>query len=314
MKKTVKTIALIGVGTVGASWAAFFAVQGFTVRLFDENPQQASKGLQLAAGQIQYLFERNLTPRGWTPEEITDRINVANSLAEAVSDADFVQESVAENYDIKKTVFAALDQVSPPDTILASSSSGLLMSEIQTAVARPERCLIAHPFNPPHLVPLVELVPGNRTAPETVVETRKFFQALGKTPVVLNKETPGHIANRLAAALWREAIDLVLSGVASVEDVDKALSAGPGLRWAIMGQHLIYHLGGGDGGLAAFIDHFTPAVEVWWQSLADWKSLPPGAKEQLLNGVEAEMGGRSLGEVVRWRDEKLINVLKAVQD
>jgi 3-hydroxyacyl-CoA dehydrogenase len=207
-----------------------------------------------------------------------------------------------------------LDTATAKDVVLASSSSGLLMSEIQKATARPERCLIAHPFNPPYLVPLVELVPGKSTAPETIIETKQFFESLGKTPVVLNKETPGHIANRLAAALWREAIDLVLKGVASVEDVDKAVSAGPGLRWAIMGQHMIYHLGGGQGGLAAFIDHLTPALEMWWNDLADWKMFPSEAREQLLAGVDEEMAGRDLSEVMRWRDEKLVQVLKALQD
>jgi 3-hydroxyacyl-CoA dehydrogenase len=145
-----------------------------------------------------------------------------------------------------------------------------------------------------------------------VADTKKFFESLGKTPVTLNMETPGHIANRLAAALWREAIDIVLKGVASVEDVDKAVSAGPGLRWAIMGQHMIYHLGGGQGGLAAFIQHLTPAFEMWWNDLADWKNFPDGAREALMAGIEQETAGRDLNEVMRWRDEKLIKVLKAV--
>ena len=314
MENKVKAIGLIGAGTVGASWAAFFAVKGFKVNLFDVDSEKVRGGRRQALGQIQNLFEKNMTPAGATPEEIADRIIIVDSLAKAAGEAEYIQESAAENYTVKKEVFAALDRAALPEAILASSSSGLLMSEIQSAVKRPERCLIAHPFNPPHLVPLVELVPGGNTAPETVGRAREFFEGLGKIPVVLKRETPGHIANRLAAALWREAIDLVLKGVASVEDVDKALAAGPGLRWAFMGQHLIYHLGGGQGGLAAFIDHLAPAMEMWWESLADWKKFPEEARDQLLAGVEKEIAGRDLGEVMRWRDEKLIEVIKAVRD
>jgi carnitine 3-dehydrogenase len=312
--RSVKTIGQIGAGTLGAGWATFFAVKGFDVNLYDANPEQTRKGLQQAGTQIKYLFDNGMTPAGISSHNMTARIKTAASLEEAASSADFIQESAAEDYEIKRAVYAELDKMTAADVVLASSSSGLLMSEIQKAATRPERCLIAHPFNPPYLVPLVELVPGESTSTETVVETKQFFESLGKTPVVLNKETPGHIANRLAAALWREAIDLVLNGVASVEDVDKAVSAGPGLRWAIMGQHMIYHLGGGQGGLAAFIDHLAPALEMWWRDLADWKTFPDGAREKLLAGVEEETAGRDLGEVMRWRDEKLIRVLKAVRD
>ena len=314
MRQPVRTIGLIGAGTVGAGWATFFATKGFDVKLYDANPEQTRKGRQQAEAQIKYLYANKLTPEGVSPEEILARITLADSLEDAASGADFIHESTIEDYDVKKAVFAELDKATDSDVVLASSSSGLLMSEIQKATTKPERCLIAHPFNPPYLVPLVELVPGIATSIETMEAAKRFFESLGKTPVVLNREAPGHIANRLAAALWREAIDLVITGVTSVEDVDKALSAGPGLRWAFMGQHLTYHLGGGQGGLAAFIDHLAPAVEMWWRDLANWTTFPPEAKEQLLAGVEAEMAGRDMSEVMRWRDEKLIKVLKAVRD
>jgi 3-hydroxyacyl-CoA dehydrogenase len=159
----------------------------------------------------------------------------------------------------------------------------------------------------------VELVPGKTTAEPTIRAMKTFYEGLGKIPVVLKKEAPGHLANRLAAALWREGIDIVMQGIASVEDVDKALCAGPGLRWAIMGQHLIYHLGGGEGGMSAFLKHFTPAFQSWWKDMAAWTELPPEAPSVLTEGVRAEMDGKSLVELTRWRDEKLIKLLKAIQ-
>jgi 3-hydroxyacyl-CoA dehydrogenase len=241
-----------------------------------------------------------------------ERIVVADGLDKAVENADFVVEAVKEDYGVKGAVYQEISRAARPEVVLASSSSGLLMSRIQEHVENPERSLIAHPFNPPHLVPLVELVPGRMTASTTLYETKTFFESLGKIPVTLNKEMTGHIANRLAAAVWREAIHLVNEGVASVEDVDKALYAGPGLRWSFMGQHLIYHLGGGQGGLKHFMDHLLPAMETWWADLADWTRMPEDAPEKLLEGVERETGGKSMSELVDWRDDRLIRIVKAI--
>jgi 3-hydroxyacyl-CoA dehydrogenase len=225
-----------------------------------------------------------------------------------------VQESVTENYEVKQQVFKALDAHTDADVILASSSSGLLMTPIQQVTNHPGRCLIAHPFNPPHLIPLVELVPGDGTDEQTISNMKIFYEKLGKVPVVLKKAVPGHIANRLAMALWREAVDLVVQGIASVEDVDKAVCAGPGLRWAVMGPHMVYGLGGGEGGMDHFIDHFGPAVKVWWESLATWTTLPPEAKALLVDGVKEEMGDRTLSDMNRWRDEKFIKLLKVLYE
>jgi 3-hydroxyacyl-CoA dehydrogenase len=186
------------------------------------------------------------------------------------------------------------------------------MSEIQKNATRPERCLIAHPFNPPHLIPLVELVPGEQTNRQLIEEVRLFFEGLGKTPVVLKKEAPGHIANRLAAALWREAIDIVIRGISSVEDVDKALRAGPGIRWALMGQHLIYHLGGGEGGYGYFIDHIGKAFVTLWEDMATWTEIPEEAKEMLVKGITASIGDRNLPQMAEWRDKKIVELLKTI--
>jgi 3-hydroxyacyl-CoA dehydrogenase len=203
-----------------------------------------------------------------------------------------------------------MDRVASPSTIIASSSSGLLMTEIQQVMNYPQRSLIAHPFNPPHLIPLVELVPGKQTDPEIIKTMYDFYQGLGKIPVVLKKEVPGHIANRLAVALWREAIELVATGVASVEDVDKALYAGPGIRWALMGQHLIYHLGGGEGGYEYFIDHIGREFEKY--QMASWTKIPEDARKAIIAGVKDSLGGRSVSELAQWRDEKLVELLKVI--
>jgi 3-hydroxyacyl-CoA dehydrogenase len=308
-----ESIAIIGTGVIGSSWAAFFAAKGFQVRMWDVDAIRCQKGHQQAVDTIELLQARGILSEDGIAES-TARITITDGLAQAVEDVQLVQESVAENYAVKQQVFKALDAETGSDVILASSSSGLLMTEIQKVTRHPGRCLIAHPFNPPHLIPLVELVPGDATDAKTIATMKRFYEALGKVPVVLKKAVPGHIANRLALALWREAVDLVVQGIASVEDVDKAVCAGPGLRWAIMGPHMIYHLGGGEGGMDHFIDHFGPAVKTWWESMATWTSLPPETKDVLIEGLKKEMGDRSLAEINRRRDEKLIKMLKILYD
>jgi len=313
MAHHIKTITIVGTGVIGASWAAFYASKGFTVKLYDLDPDGCQKGLERALHFIDDLKSKKWIDTD-TATKAIDRITRHDDLADAIADVDMVQESIIEDYEIKKKLFEQLDEALPPSVFLASSSSGLLMTEIQQVTRHPGRCLIAHPFNPPHLIPLVELVPGQATDPKTIDDMKAFFEMLGKTPVVLKKEAPGHIANRLAAALWREAIDIVLQGIASVEDVDKAVCAGPGLRWALMGQHMIYHLGGGQGGLAHFIDHLGPAVESWLRDMATWTRLPPETRDVLTAGVEAAMHNRSLEALMQWRDEKLIGIRKVIEN
>jgi len=207
-----------------------------------------------------------------------------------------------------------MDASAPSHVLLASSTSSLKMSVIQKSVRNPERCIVAHPWNPPHLMPLVEIIPGRKTSLTTVESTREFMKRLGKIPVVQKKETTGSVGNRLAAALWREAIDLVNKGVADLDDVDKAVSAGPGLRWAIMGPHLGYHLGGGEGGMEYFIEHLGPAMEARWRSLAKWTSFPPLAAKKLIEGVKnSEMTKESsMEELTKWRDEQTVKLLKVL--
>lgn len=304
-------IGILGTGTIGSSWATFFAVKGMKVRMHDVDPAIMEQGIGRAYENLDVLVRYGLIEKGRLAD-VRGSIAPAADMTAFMEAVDYVQESVAETYGAKEKVFAEMDRLASPRTILASSSSGLLMSEIQKHVARPERCLIAHPFNPPHLVPLVELVPGRDTDPAVVERVKRFFEGLGKIPVVLKMEVPGHIANRLAAALWREAIDLVIRGVASVEDVDKALYAGPGIRWAFMGQHMIYHLGGGEGGYGYFIDHIGKAFGAYWREMASWSEISPESRELLVDGVRKSMGGRDAAEIARWRDEKIIGLLRVI--
>jgi len=305
----IRRIGIFGAGTIGSSWAAFYASRGIEVKLFDINPEVLDKGLAKTIQYLNDLLKFDLADKKIV-EEAFKKIQTVNSIAALVEDVEFVHESVFENYDVKKEIFAQVDELASPSIIIASSSSGLLMTEIQKVMNYPQRALIAHPFNPPHLIPLVELVPGKQTDPEIIKTMYDFYQELGKIPVVLKKEVPGHIANRLAVALWREAIELVATGVASVEDVDKALYAGPGIRWALMGQHLIYHLGGGEGGYEYFINHIGKEFEKY--QMASWTKIPEEAKEAIISGVQESLRGRSLSELTQWRDEKLVKLLKVI--
>ncbi len=309
--KAIRNVAILGAGTIGSSWASFFASKGISVKMYDVEKSIQERGIQKAKQNLEALVGYDLLKMSMLDQAVGNIVS-ANDLEELVLEADYVQESVLENYEVKKEVYKQLDSAAAPHTILASSSSGLLMSEIQGAVKRPERCLIAHPFNPPHLIPLIELVPGKQTDLQLVEDVKNFFEGLGKIPVVLKKEAPGHIANRLAAALWREAVEIVARGVASVEDVDKALYAGPGIRWALMGQHLIYHLGGGEGGYGYLIDHIGKTFSAVWRDMATWTTFPEESNEMLVEGVKESMGNKSGAEVAQWRDKKIVELLKII--
>lgn len=309
VRKSMGKVAVIGQGVIGRGWTAFFASRGLQVSVFDLDPSAARAALGGLAETVGFLEREGLARQGVTAS-LSRAVNLAPSLEEAVAGADYVQEAVAEDYDVKKSVFAAADRVAAPDALLASSSSGLLMTEIQKVTRHPERCLIAHPINPVYLIPLVELVPGERTAPEALAVAKEFLEGLGKVPVVLRREVPGYLENRITAALWREAIDLVHRGVASVEDVDKTIWAGPGLRYALMGPHLIYHLGGGPGGIRHFVEHLHPAFQQWWSDMSAWTSIPDGAVESLESGLEEVTAGRSYQDMVAWRDGMLVKMLK----
>jgi len=238
MRQDIKHVAVIGAGTIGASWAAYFLSRGLSVTASDPSPGAPD-------------LIRRMVENAWRFE--------ADPVA-AVAGADFVQESAPERLDVKQPLLARLDAALPADVVIASSTSGLLASRLSELCAHAERVVIGHPFNPPHLIPLVEVVGGAKGSPEAVRAAMEFYRAIGKYPIEIKKEVPGHLANRLQAALWREAVHLVAEGVASVADVDAAISEGPGLRWALMGPHTTFHLAGGEGGMAHFLHHLLPAV------------------------------------------------------
>lgn len=306
----VTSVGCVGAGLIGHSWATLFALHGHPVRLCDVSDAILDAALARIAANLRFLVAQRSIDAAEASAALR-RVTPTTSLAEAVTDVDYVQESVYERVATKRRVFAAMAAHAAPRTLLASSSSGLLMTEIQRGAPRPERCLVAHPWNPPHLIPLVELVPGAQTAASTLDAAAAFLATVGKAPVVLRKAVPGHVANRLQAAVWREAIELVDRGVCTVEDVDRALAAGPGIRWAFMGANLTLHLGGGAGGLASFIEHLGPAFATWWADMARWTQIPPAAAAKLVAGMQETplLQSKTPEELVRWRDATLVRLL-----
>lgn len=231
---------------------------------------------------LEFLAAKSLIESGRIKQAL-GRVETTTDVTKAVEGVDYVQESVAERYDVKKTVFKEMDSSAPEHTILASSTSGLLMTEIQKVTHSPQRCVLVHPWNPPVLMPLVEIAGGEKTSEETLQTAYNFVLRLGKVPVMLHKEVSGYIANRIQAAVLREAIDLVDKGVATVEDIDKAVRAGPGLRWAIMGPFLVHHLGG--AGIKRFIEILGPSYAHRWKSMATWTSISSSAAKKVIEGV-----------------------------
>eukprot|EP00747_Dinoflagellata_sp_TGD_P023303 gnl/TRDRNA2_/TRDRNA2_129710_c0_seq2.p1 gnl/TRDRNA2_/TRDRNA2_129710_c0~~gnl/TRDRNA2_/TRDRNA2_129710_c0_seq2.p1 ORF type:complete len:353 (-),score=69.30 gnl/TRDRNA2_/TRDRNA2_129710_c0_seq2:191-1249(-) len=246
-----RNVACVGAGTVGASWAAFYASKGLEVSVFDASPDALTRGLAAASAALERLEAAGLLTQA---EERAKLLRRADSLEDAVRSADFIQETVFEDYKVKADAWQGIEAAAPLSAVIASSTSGLLISKLASVLQRPGRAVVAHPFNPPHLINLVELVPGPQTEPAVLDSIKNFYHLLGKAPVMLRREVPGHIANRLQGAVWREAISLVHQGIANVTDVDTALHEGPGVRWAILGQHAVFDLGGGDAGYRGFFE------------------------------------------------------------
>jgi 3-hydroxyacyl-CoA dehydrogenase len=302
----VRRVAVVGTGVIGASWAAHFLASGLDVTATDPAPG-AEERLRADVAAHWPLLERF----GLADGASQARLSFTADPAAAVAGADFVQENGPEREDVKHALFALLDAAARPDVVLASSSSGLLPSAIARGCPQhPERVVIGHPFNPPHLIPLVEVVPGERTAEDVVDRAMAFYAAIGKRPIRLRQELPGHVANRLQAALWQEAYSLVERGVASVSDIDTAISAGPGLRWAVLGPFLNQHLSGGPGGIAHVLAHLGPPTERWWRDLGQ-VTLTPELVVKLVAGVDEELAGTDVAELVARRDAVLDALLAA---
>ena len=305
----VDRVAVVSTGVIGASWAAHFLARGLDVVATDPAPG-AEERLRADVAEHWPTLERIGLVEGASPERLT----FTGDPAEAAREADFVQENGPEREDVKHALFAVLDAAARPDVVLASSSSGMLPSVIARGAAKhPERVLVGHPFNPPHLIPLVEVVPGEKTSDAAVEQALAFYTAVGKRPIRLRQELPGHVANRLQAALWQEAYSLVERGIASVADIDTAISHGPGLRWAVLGPFANQHLSGGPGGIAHILEHLGPPTEAWWRDLRS-VTLTPELVDKLVAGVDDELAGIDPADLVRRRDAVLNALLAAKTD
>lgn len=299
-----RRVACIGAGTIGASWVAHFLSRGLDVVVSDPAPDARDRVQRRIAAAWPALQRLGAVP-GADPE----RWQFEPDPVRAVEGAAFVQESAPDRYDVKKALLPRLDAVLPPEVVIASSSAGLLIGRLSQGCAHPGRCVIGHPFNPPHLVPLVEVVGGTSAARASIDAALAFYRSVGKHPIELRKEVPGHLANRLQAALWREAVHLVAEGVASVADVDAAISEGPGLRWALMGPHATFHLAGGAGGMEHFLHHLLPAMTAWWDDLGT-PEVTPRLEATLVHGVREELGGASIDALSARRDAFLTALLE----
>jgi 3-hydroxyacyl-CoA dehydrogenase len=305
MSSGIKRVAVVGTGVIGASWTALFLARGLRVSATDIAPgaeERLRRYVETAWPALESL--------GVATGDYRSQLSFTPELLDAVAEVDLVQESGPERLDMKQALYRELDSRLPPEVIIASSSSGLTMSDIQSGCERyPERCVIGHPFNPPHLIPLVEIVGGAKTSEATVTRITRFYEALGKKTIRLHKEVAGHVANRLQAALFREVVHLVSEGVVDVGDVDKAVCWGPGLRWAVMGPALLFHLGGGAGGIEHFFDQFTQPMNDWWAALGK-PQITTAIRDLMIQGTLREAGARSIDTLVTERDAALLGLLR----
>lgn len=302
----VRTVTCVGAGVIGGGWAAYFLARGYRVVAWDPADD--------AEERLRYLVERAwpaLIDLGLADGASTGNLVFEPDLAKACAQADFVQESAPEVLDLKRSLLADIDAATPEGVVVSSSTSGYGMSEMQDKCAHPERTVVGHPFNPPYLIPLVEVVGGTSTAPDVVAWTSDFYRHAGKSVITMDREVPGFIANRLQEALWREALHMVAAGEATVEQIDLSITDGPGLRWPIHGPMLTFHLAGGQGGMAHMLDHFGPSLLEPWTRL-EAAELTPQLRDAVVDGCEREADGRTIDELVAERDRGVIAVLRAL--
>jgi len=302
----VRTVTCIGAGVIGGGWVAYFLARGYHVVAWDPAEDAETRLRHVVAAAWPALTELGLSEGA-----SLDHLTVERDLTTACADADFVQESAPEDLELKRRLLADIDAATPVDVVISSSTSGYGMSEMQTTCAHPERTVVGHPFNPPYLIPLVEVVGGTATSPEVVQWASDFFTLAGKSVITMKREVPGFVANRLQEALWREALHMVDSGEATVEEIDLSITDGPGLRWALQGPMLTFHLAGGQGGMAHMLDHFGPSLLSPWTRL-EAPELTPELRDAVVEGCEREADGRSIDELVAERDRGVIAILRAL--
>ncbi|MEI5134689.1 3-hydroxyacyl-CoA dehydrogenase NAD-binding domain-containing protein [Streptomyces libani] len=301
----VRRIACIGAGVIGGGWVAHFLARGYDVTAWDPAADAEDKLRRLVAAAWPALEQIGLAEGA-----AQDRLTIAPTLAEAVADADFVQESAPEKLELKRSLLAELAAATRPGVVIASSTSGYPMTDMQTAAEDAGRLVVGHPFNPPYLIPLVEVVGGEQTDPEAVAWASRFYDVAGKSVITMARELPGFIANRLQEALWREALHMVANGEASVEDIDASITEGPGLRWAFMGPCLTFALAGGEGGMAHMLDHFGPSLKSPWTRL-EAPELDRELRDAMVDGCREAAGDRTYADLVAARDQGVIDVLRA---
>ncbi|TLW94883.1 L-carnitine dehydrogenase [Saccharomonospora piscinae] len=303
----VTTVACVGAGVIGGGWAAHFLARGYAVRAWDPGDGAAERLSRLVEAAWPALTELGLAD-GASPERLT----ATPTLAEAVEGAGFVQESAPESLPLKRTLLADIDAATPQGVVIASSTSGFPMTDMQTEADTPGRLVVGHPFNPPYLIPLVEVVGGQRTEPWAVEWASEFYRRVGKSVITMDRELPGFIANRLQEALWREALHMVANGEATVEQIDTAITDGPGLRWPVHGPCLTFHLAGGEGGMAHMLDHFGPSLQAPWTRL-EAPELTRALRDDMVAGCASEAAGRTFAELVAERDRGVIAVQRALR-
>ncbi|MCD2185583.1 3-hydroxyacyl-CoA dehydrogenase NAD-binding domain-containing protein [Actinomycetospora soli] len=297
-------IACIGAGVIGGGWAAYFLARGHDVVAWDPAPDADARLRTVVEAARPALNAVGL------PDDAWGTLTVAGSLAEAVRDAEFVQESAPEDLELKRSLLADLAAATGPETIVASSTSGFPMTDMAVRAADPSRLVVGHPFNPPYLIPLVEVVGGEATAPAVVQRAAEFYRGLGKSVIEMDREVPGFVANRLQEALWREALHMVANGEATVEQIDASITEGPGLRWPVHGPCRTFHLAGGEGGMAHMLDHFGPSLQAPWTRL-DAPELTPELRDAMVAGTATD---RSFASLVAERDRAVIAIRRAVED
>ena len=306
--ENVRRIASIGGGPIGGGWTAHFLARGFDVVGYLHDPGEES----VFQGIVETAWT-SLTALGLAEGASLDRLTITSDLAEAVEEAGFVQESAPENLALKQALYETLGSLVPPGVVIASSTSGLTMTDIQARCPTPERTVVGHPFNPPYLLPLVEIVGGAKTAPDAVRWAEGFYLAAGKAPLVLDKEIPGFVATRLQEALWREALHMVANGEATPEQIDQALINGPGPRMALMGQCMAFHVACGEGGMATNLDQFGPALKLPWTRL-EAPELTQELRDRMVDGCNEIAAGRDFRELAAERDRGIVAILKAVRE
>jgi len=311
MTQIPRKVAIIGAGDIGCGWAALCVTAGWPVTIFDTNARAIDRASEQIPRRARALVALDRAGAGQVERGLQE-LRHARSLLQAVDEADWIIEAISEDLFAKQRLLSSIQDVAGPDALVTSSSSGLSPHDIFGRMTSANRTLVVHPLNPPELIPLVEVVPSPRTDDSAIARASDYLRQLGRMPIVLKKAVPGYVVGRIAAAVWRECIDLVLQDVISVEDLDRAVSLGPALGWAAAGPHLTYHLGSGDGGVNHFLQHLLGSFEGWWGELAKWQKLEPEQQRDLIQSIEKAYSGK-VDMLRAARDRRLSAILKALE-